>query len=55
MNSGDISTTLSDYKILDASLVVNSNVSEQPLFVLDYSDYDLHPGLLPKRRRIDYF
>jgi len=55
MNSGDISTTLSDYNILDASLIVNSYVSEQPLFVLDYSDYDLHPGLLPKRRRIDYF
>nr|QAB13961.1 MAG: L2 protein [Human papillomavirus] len=55
VDSGDIASILPSYTILDSSLIVTPNVPQQPVYITNYSDYDLHPALLPKRRRLDYF
>nr|AYA93488.1 MAG: L2 protein [Human papillomavirus] len=55
IDAGDVATVLPGYNILDTSLLVPSTIPQQSVYVLDYADFDLHPGLLPKRRRLDYF
>lgn len=55
IDTGNVASTLQQYTILDASVIHTSSQPQQPINVIDFSDYDLHPSLLPKRRRLEYF